>query len=207
MGPPAAGKGTQAEGIAEKYALAHISTGDMLRAEIASKTELGLQAKAIIDDGGLVPDEIINTMVRARIQQEDCRNGFLLDGYPRTLMQAEALSQMADIDAVLDIDVEPEILVARVAKRRICLHCNHSQIVDDDVHAVCAKCGAELVQRPDDNTDAMRHRLSVYYESTFPLIQYYKARGLLVPINGEGSISEVAEKIYEFIDARLAERL
>lgn len=200
LGPPAAGKGTQAENIVEKYSLAHISTGDMLRAEIALKSPLGLKAKAIIDAGNLVPDEIINEMVAARIKQDDCKSGFLLDGYPRTIAQAETLDGIAPIDAVLDIDVEPEILIARVAKRRVCPECKHTQIVENDAHVVCAKCGAQLVQRQDDNPDAMRHRLAVYYESTFPLIQYYKDKGILIPINGSGAIEEVSEEIFKYID-------
>ena len=200
LGPPAAGKGTQAENIVEKYSLAHISTGDMLRAEIALKTPLGLKAKEIIDDGNLVPDEIINEMVAARIKQADCKSGFLLDGYPRTIAQAETLDGIAPIDAVLDIDVEPEILIARVAKRRVCPECKHTQVVENDDQAVCAKCGARLVQRPDDNPDAMCHRLAVYYESTFPLIQYYKDKGILIPINGSGAIDEVSEEIFKYID-------
>lgn len=203
LGPPAAGKGTQAENIVEKYSLAHISTGDMLRAEIALKTPLGMKAKAIIDEGNLVPDEIINEMVATRIKQDDCKSGFLLDGYPRTITQAETLDGIAPIDAVLDIDVDPEILIARVAKRRVCPECKHTQVVENDDHAVCAKCGAKLVQRPDDNPDAMRHRLAVYYESTFPLIQYYKDKGILIPINGSGSIDEVSEEIFKYIDGVL----
>lgn len=203
LGPPAAGKGTQAENIVEKYSLAHISTGDMLRAEIALKTPLGMKAKAIIDEGNLVPDEIINEMVATRIKQDDCKSGFLLDGYPRTITQAETLDGIAPIDAVLDIDVDPEILIARVAKRRVCPECKHTQVVENDDHALCAKCGAKLVQRPDDNPDAMRHRLAVYYESTFPLIQYYKDKGILIPINGSGSIDEVSEEIFKYIDGVL----
>ncbi|MBS7259901.1 MAG: adenylate kinase [Eubacteriales bacterium] len=200
LGPPAAGKGTQAERIAEKYALAHISTGDMLRAEIASETELGLQAKAFIDDGSLVPDEMICAMVKSRIAQDDCKNGFLLDGFPRTTAQAEALAEMIDTDIVIDIDCEPEILVARVAKRMVCPECKHTQIVNEGENPVCAKCGAELYRRPDDNPDAMRHRLAVYYESTFPLIQYYKQRGLLAAINGGQDVDEVTRDIFAVID-------
>ncbi len=204
LGPPAAGKGTQAEGIAERYSLAHISTGDMLRAEIALKTTLGLQAKALIDDGNLVPDEIINEMVKERIRQEDCKGGFLLDGYPRTLAQAETLSQITNIDAVLDIDVEPEVLVTRAAKRRVCPECKHTQLVDGVTDAVCAKCGAKLIQRPDDNPEAMRHRLAIYYERTFPLIRYYKAKGILKAIDGSGTIEKVSSEIFEFIDGKLS---
>ena len=127
LGPPAAGKGTQAECIAERYSLAHISTGDMLRAEISKKTPLGLRAKALIDDGNLVPDEIINEMVLSRIQHEDCSIGFLLDGYPRTIAQAETLAGAVNIDAVIDINVDSDILIERVSSRRVCPKCNHSQ--------------------------------------------------------------------------------
>ena len=163
LGPPAAGKGTQAECIAERYSLAHISTGDMLRAEISKKTPLGLRAKALIDDGNLVPDEIINEMVLSRIQHEDCSIGFLLDGYPRTIAQAETLAGAVNIDAVIDINVDSDILIERVSSRRVCPKCNHSQCVSAaDTAAgkpeLCAKCGAELIRRPDDNPESMRHR-------------------------------------------------
>lgn len=203
LGPPAAGKGTQAEGIAERYSLAHISTGDMLRAEIALKTPFGIQAKTLIDDGNLVPDEIINAMVATRIQQEDCKIGFLLDGYPRTIAQAEALAALTYIDAVLDIDVDAETLIKRVASRRICPNCKHSQTIHDDEAEICAKCGNQLIQRPDDNPDSMRHRLEVYYKNTFPLIQYYREKGLLVAIDGGKSVAEVSKQIFDFIDEKL----
>ncbi|MBQ4186997.1 MAG: adenylate kinase [Firmicutes bacterium] len=200
LGPPAAGKGTQAEGIAEKYSLAHISTGDMLRAEIALKTPLGLQAKSLIDEGNLVPDEIINAMVKNRIAQADCANGFLLDGYPRTLAQAEALAAEAEIDAVLDIEVDSELIIARVAKRRVCPDCGHTQSVEPGAEERCDKCGAALIQRADDTEDHMRHRLEVYHASTEPLINYYTERGLIVPIDGARTIPEVAEEIFGHID-------
>ena len=204
LGPPAAGKGTQAEAIAEKYALAHISTGDMLRAEIALQTNRGMQAKALIDKGNLVPDEMICAMVEERIAHEDCRHGFILDGFPRTLAQAEAISSMTDIDAVFDIDTEPELLIARVAKRRVCPECKHTQVAEEGEAPLCAKCGAKLIRRPDDNPEAMRNRLAVYYESTFPLIQYYKQKGILVPIDGGQSLEAVTRDIYSYIDEKLS---
>lgn len=203
LGPPAAGKGTQAEAIADKYSLAHISTGDMLRAEIALKTNRGILAKALIDKGNLVPDEMICAMVEERISHYDCSNGFMLDGFPRTIAQAEAITKTTDIDAVIDIDTDAEILIARVAKRRVCPNCNHTQMVEDDCNGICAKCGAELIIRPDDNPEAMRNRLNVYYANTFPLIQYYKQRGLLVAIDGGKTREEVTRDIFAFIDSKL----
>ena len=173
LGPPAAGKGTQAECIAERYSLAHISTGDMLRAEI--------------------------------IQHEDCSIGFLLDGYPRTIAQAETLSGAVNIDAVIDINVDSDILIERVSSRRVCPKCNHSQCVSAaDTAAgkpeLCAKCGAELIRRPDDNPESMRHRLEVYYDRTFPLINFYREKGLLVPIDGAMSIGDVSNRIFAALD-------
>ncbi len=202
LGPPAAGKGTQAELIAERYSLAHISTGDMLRAEIASGTELGRAAKSIIDEGNLVPDDIINAMVAKRILQDDCANGFLLDGYPRTIPQAEALAEAADIGAVIDIEVDSESIIARVAKRRICPVCGHTQSVEPGEEEICAKCGAQLIQRADDTEERMRHRLEVYHASTAPLISFYEERGLIAPIDGGMSIPEVSEQIFAFIDGK-----
>ena len=201
LGPPAAGKGTQAEFIADRYSLAHISTGDMLRAEIAAGTPLGVLAKSIIDDGNLVPDDVINAMVERRIGMDDCKNGFLLDGYPRTLEQAAALSRMVRIDAVLDIDVDGELLIARVASRRVCPACGHSQSVHEGEREVCAKCGGALTQRPDDTPERMRHRLDVYRERTHPLIRHYTELEKLVPIDGSRTISEVAAAIFERLDA------
>jgi adenylate kinases len=202
LGPPAAGKGTQAEGIAERYSLAHISTGDMLRAEIALKTPLGIRAKTLIDEGNLVPDEIINAMVANRIMQQDCVNGFLLDGYPRTIAQAEALSELADIDAVIDIEVPGEIIIRRVASRRVCPKCGHTQSVHEGEEEICEKCGAALIQRADDTEEKMRHRLDVYHESTEPLIRYYFERDLIVPVDGARTIAEVSEQIFGILDEK-----
>lgn len=202
LGPPAAGKGTQAEGIAERYSLAHISTGDMLRAEIALKTPLGLEAKALIDEGNLVPDDIINAMVAGRIQREDCANGFLLDGYPRTLAQAEVLSGLTDIDAVIDIEVPGEIIIRRVASRRVCPACGHTQSVQPGEEEICDRCGAALIQRADDTEERMRHRLDVYHESTEPLIRYYMERELIVPVDGAMTIREVSQQIFSILDGK-----
>lgn len=169
------------------------------------KTPLGLRAKALIDDGNLVPDEIINEMVLSRIQHEDCSIGFLLDGYPRTIAQAETLAGAVNIDAVIDINVDSDILIERVSSRRVCPKCNHSQCVSAaDTAAgkpeLCAKCGAELIRRPDDNPESMRHRLEVYYDRTFPLINFYREKGLLVPIDGAMSIGDVSNRIFAALD-------
>lgn len=205
LGPPAAGKGTQAENITERYALAHISTGDMLRSEIAAGTELGILAKSLIDDGNLVPDDIIIAMVEKRIAEEDCKSGFLLDGFPRTIAQAEALESIAEIDAVLDIDVESEIIIKRVASRRVCPACGHTQSVHEGEEELCTKCGGGLVQRADDTPERMRHRLDVYRERTLPLINYYSEREKLVPINGARTIAEVSSQIFDFMDGMIAD--
>ena len=205
LGPPAAGKGTQAECIRERYSIAHISTGAMLRAEIAAETPLGLLAKSIIDEGNLVPDEIINEMVKRRIAQDDCKNGFLLDGYPRTIEQANALAEICGIDAVIDINVDSEVIISRVASRRICPSCGHSQSVSGEAEEDCAKCGGELIRRADDAPERMRHRLDVYREHTEPLINYYIERDLLVPIDGARTIPEVSEQIFAFIDEMIGE--
>ena len=204
LGPPAAGKGTQAESMAKKYSLAHISTGDMLRAEIALNTELGSKAKAIIDRGDLVPDEIINAMAAERIKQDDCKNGFLLDGYPRTIEQAEFLEKLADIDCVINIEADNQTLINRVASRRVCPECKHVQAVHKGEKEICEKCGAKLMQRPDDTEDKMKNRLKVYYEQTQPLIDFYEKRGLLVKIDGTKSIEETSKQIFACIDSKFA---
>lgn len=205
LGPPAAGKGTQAECIAERYGIAHISTGDMLRSEIANGTPLGILAKSIIDDGNLVPDDIINEMVARRVKYDDCKNGFLLDGYPRTIGQAEALEKACSIDAVLDIDVDGDIIINRVASRRVCPKCGHSQSVHEGEEELCQKCGGGLVQRADDTPERMRHRLDVYRERTYPLIMYYTERKKLVPIDGAMTIAEVSKQIFYHIDRLIEE--
>lgn len=209
LGPPAAGKGTQAERITERYGIAHISTGDMLRSEIAAGTELGRMAKSLIDEGNLVPDDMIIAMVEKRVKMDDCRGGFLLDGFPRTIAQAEALAELAEIDAVLDIDVDSEIIIDRVCSRRVCPSCGHSQSVKtgegEGGNESCAKCGGALVRREDDTPERMRHRLEVYRERTLPLIEYYTEREKLVPIDGAKAIGEVSAQIFDFMDGMIAD--
>ena len=201
LGPPGAGKGTQAERIAERYQIAHISTGDMLRSEIRNATLLGAAAKAYLDRGELVPDSVIIDMVRDRIQREDCKNGFLLDGFPRTVVQAQALQDFTDIDFAVNIDVPFERLVARISGRRMCPDCGAAYHVSTYQAQTCAKCGATLYQRDDDREETVANRLKVYTEKTAPLIAYYETQGKLFTVDGDAQIDAVTEEIMKGLDA------
>lgn len=200
LGPPGAGKGTQAERVAEQYGLAHISTGDMLRAEMREGTALGEAARGFISRGELVPDEVIIGMVKGRIQQPDCDNGFLFDGFPRTVAQADALSAICDIDLVIRIDVPSERLVSRISGRRMCPDCGAAYHVSSHAEPVCAKCGATLYQREDDKEETVQNRLRVYEAQTQPLIDYYASRDMLSTVDGDGAIASVAQAICEAIE-------
>lgn len=195
LGPPGAGKGTQADKICERFSIAHISTGDMLRKETREGTELGLKAKAVMDAGGLVSDEIIIAMVEKRIQEPDCANGFLLDGFPRTIAQADALGELTSIDMAINIDVPDAELVARISGRRMCPGCGagyHVSLYDKDT---CEKCGAELYIRDDDRPETVQNRIAAYNEKTQPLINYYADKGLLQSVNGAQSMEKVSAEI------------
>lgn len=194
LGPPGAGKGTQAAKIAAKYGIAHISTGDMLRAEMREGTELGRAAKSLIDAGELVPDDVILGMVNKRIQQGDCKNGFLFDGFPRTLEQAEALGLVCGVDAVINIDVPAERLISRISGRRMCPDCGAAYHVSTHASKMC-DCGGMLYQRDDDREETVRNRLAVYERSTKPLIDYYKKKGLLSTVNGDAAMDDVTAEI------------
>lgn len=194
LGPPGAGKGTQAAVIAAKYGIAHISTGDMLRAEMREGTELGKAAKSLIDRGELVPDDVILGMVKNRIQQDDCKNGFLFDGFPRTLAQAEALENISAVDAVINIDVPAERLISRISGRRMCPDCGAAYHTSTYKSDRCT-CGGLLYQRDDDKEETVRNRLSVYERSTKPLIDYYAAKGLLSTVNGDAAMEAVTAEI------------
>lgn len=199
LGPPGAGKGTQAEVLVKKLLLPHISTGDMFRAAIKSNTSLGKEAKSYMDKGALVPDEITIGIIAERIEQDDCREGFLLDGFPRTVAQAEALDVLLQkkdtaIDAVLNISVPAEQLIARLTGRRICKACGniyHLLYNPSQTEGVCDACGGELYQRSDDREETVRNRLSIYEAQTAPLIAYYEAQGILHTINGDQPIPDV----------------
>ena len=199
LGPPGAGKGTQAARIAEKFGIAHISTGDMLRAEMREGTELGKAAKELIERGELVPDDVILGMVKVRITRDDCKNGFLFDGFPRTLAQAEALDKLCEIDAAINIDVPAERLVSRIAGRRMCPDCGAAYHVSRHDSPNC-NCGGALYQRDDDKEETVRNRLLVYERSTKPLIDYYAGRGLLTTVNGDADMEAVTEEILSAIE-------
>jgi adenylate kinase len=194
LGPPGAGKGTQAVKIAARFGIAHISTGDMLRAEMREGTELGKAAKGLIDRGELVPDDVILGMVKNRIQQDDCKNGFLFDGFPRTIAQAEALEAISAVDYVINIDVPVETLIRRISGRRMCSACGAGYHVSTYPEANCV-CGAALYQRDDDKEETVRNRLVVYERSTKPLIEYYLKKGLLHTVNGNADIDTVDAEI------------
>ncbi|AZV61787.1 adenylate kinase [Peribacillus castrilensis] len=203
MGLPGAGKGTQAEQIVEKYNIPHISTGDMFRTAIKDGTDLGLKAKSFMDKGELVPDEVTIGIVRERLSKEDCLRGFLLDGFPRTVAQAEALeSILTDLDRnmnfVINIDVDKSILMERLTGRRICKSCGatyHLVFNPPAKDDVCDRCGGELYQRADDNAETVQNRLDVNLKQTKPLLDFYGDKGYLVNINGQQDINKVFEDI------------
>ena len=185
LGPPGAGKGTQAVRVCERLGIPQISTGDILRRAMKEGTPTGLAAKSYVDKGLLVPDEVVIAIVRERLAMEDCRKGYILDGFPRTVPQAEALAQFAQIDAVIDIEVSDEKLTERLSGRRVCLNCGGTYHVSTlNGSTTCEKCGNELIQRNDDKAETVLSRLSVYHAQTAPLIDYYAQLGLLRTIDG-----------------------
>ncbi len=205
LGGPGAGKGTQAKKLIDKYQIPQISTGDILRAAVKEGTEMGKKAKEYMDAGKLVPDEVVIGIIKDRLAQPDCRKGFILDGFPRTVPQAEALDRvLADlgskIDHVISIEVDEEELVTRLTGRRTCKNpdCGqmyHIKFSPPQKEGVCDKCGSELYQRDDDNEATVRSRLATYNQATKPLIDYYQAKGLLRPIKGVGSIDDIFKQI------------
>ena len=189
LGAPGAGKGTQAVRISEKYDLPHISTGDIFRDNIKRGTEIGLLAKSYTDKGQLVPDE-------GRLKEKDCEKGYLLDGFPRNLFQAQELDKFSKVDAVINIDIDLSLLMDRLCGRRVCKECGESYHVNFlGGKTVCDKCGGQLYQRKDDNEETVGNRLKVYSEQTAPLIDYYKNKGVLIDIDGVGTIDEVFARI------------
>ena len=185
LGPPGAGKGTQAVRVCERLGIPQISTGDILRRAMKEGTPTGLAAKSYVDKGLLVPDEVVIAIVRERLAMEDCQKGYILDGFPRTVPQAEALAQFAKIDAVIDIEVSDEKLTERLSGRRVCLNCGGTYHVSTlNGSTTCEKCGNELIQRNDDKAETVLSRLSVYHAQTAPLIDYYAKLGLIRTIDG-----------------------
>ena len=199
LGAPGAGKGTQAEVLSNKLNIPTISTGNMLRAAIKDGTEIGLQAKSFMDAGKLVPDEVIIGIVAERLQKEDCANGYILDGVPRTLAQAEAIEEKGiHFDAVLSIEVSNDEIIGRMSGRRACTACGatyHIVAAPTKVEGICDKCGGTLVQRDDDKPETVLNRLEVYAKETAPLVDFYKARGVLKPVANQPSIEATTAEV------------
>ena len=209
LGAPGAGKGTQAKKIAEKYTIPHISTGDIFRANIKNGTELGKKAKTFMDQGLLVPDELVVDLVVDRVNQEDCKNGYVLDGFPRTIPQAEALDRALaamgqKIDYAIDVEVPDENIVKRMGGRRACVGCGatyHLVYAPTKTEGICDVCGKELILRDDDKPETVQKRLNVYHEQTQPLIDYYTKAGILKTVDGTVDINDVFAAIVEILGA------
>lgn len=204
LGAPGAGKGTQAAVLCEKLNIPTISTGNIIREALRTGTEMGLKAKSYMDAGQLVPDEVVIGIVRDRLQEADCENGYILDGFPRTIPQAEALDEMgANIDCVIDIEVADEVIVNRLSGRRVCEKCGrpyHTESLKPKVDGVCDDCNGALVQRKDDQIDTIKNRLDIYHKETEPLVNYYKAQGKLKIIEGQDTVAATTEAVFKAIE-------
>ena len=203
LGPPAAGKGTQADRLSERFDIPSISTGEMIRSEIARDTKLGREAAKLINGGNLVPDKVIIGMIKARIAEDDCKNGFILDGFPRTVVQAEAAESLGiEIDKVICITAPDSEIVRRISGRRICEDCGegYHMIYDrPEKEGVCSKCGGKLICRDDDTEETVKVRLSVYHEKTEPLIKYYAKKGLLVEVASQEKIEDTTALMFKLL--------
>lgn len=205
LGAPGAGKGTQAIVLSERLNIPTISTGNIIREALKSGSDMGKKAKSFVDQGQLVPDEVVIGIVKERIKQSDCTDGYILDGFPRTISQAEALHDMhIKVDKVIDINVSDSVIYERMLGRRVCTNCGSTYNINTagrkpKVENSCDKCTGTLVQRTDDNKETVKERLKVYHSQTEPLVNYYKGRGKLVTIDGERSLEEITEKILEEI--------
>ena len=207
LGAPGAGKGTQAKMIAEKYGIPHISTGDIFRANIRNATELGMEAKKYMDEGKLVPDELTVKILLDRVAQDDCKNGYVLDGFPRTIPQAEVLTAALEktndaVDFAIDVNVPDENIVNRMSGRRACLTCGatyHIVHIPPKQEGICDKCGSALVLRDDDKPETVLNRLKVYHDQTQPLIDYYTEKGILKTVDGTKDMQEVFEQIVSIL--------
>ena len=204
LGAPGAGKGTQAEKICEKLGIPAISTGNIIREALANGTEMGLKAKEYINAGQLVPDEVVIGIIKERLAEDDCKNGFILDGFPRTIPQAQALDEMGIvIDKVIDIEVADETVVRRMSGRRVCSKCGasyHLEYKKPVNDGVCDNCGAELIQRKDDHPDTVLDRLTVYHEQTEPLKDYYEKTGKLKVVEGQEEVKETTKLVFEALE-------
>lgn len=205
LGAPGAGKGTQAEVICDHLHIPSVSTGNLLRKAVKNQTEYGMKAKSFMDSGKLVPDEIVLALLKERIAQDDCKGGFILDGFPRTVAQAQTLEEMGVIvDAVIDIEVPDEAITQRMSGRRVCEACGASYHIvskPTKVDGVCDRCGGKLVVRKDDQPETVKDRLNVYHNQTEPLIEYYKKSGKLKVVDGQGDVSEVSSRTLAALEA------
>ncbi|MGA1848801.1 MAG: adenylate kinase [Thermoplasmatota archaeon] len=202
FGPPGAGKGTQAKYIVDRFDIPQISTGDLLRAQVREGTELGKMAKGYMDKGALVPSEVVIGMMKERVSEEDCRGGFILDGFPRAIPQAKALEDFVELDAVVNITVDESALIRRITGRRMC-KCGATYHIDfnpPEIPGKCDKCGGPLYQRDDDREETVRNRLDVYRSQTEPLIEYYREKGILKEIDGNRSIDEISSDIISYLE-------
>ena len=201
LGPPGAGKGTQAQLLAKELGIPQISTGEILRKAMREGTKTGLEAKRYVESGALVPDDVVIAIVRERLQEADCAKGYMLDGFPRTVYQAEELAKFAKIDMAIELQLADEIIIARLSGRRVCPKCGatyHVSLLKNG--EICVNDGEKLIQRPDDSEATIRNRLRVYQEQTAPLISYYRERGLLRPVSCEGSVEENFQKVLDAIN-------
>lgn len=205
LGAPGAGKGTQAEKVADAFAIPTVSTGNMIREALKNGTEMGLKAKAFIESGALVPDDVVIGIIKERLAKDDCAKGFILDGFPRTIPQAEALDAMGIvIDKVVDIEVPDEAITERMSGRRVCPDCGssfHIATKKPKVEGICDRCGAELVQRKDDKPETVADRLKVYHDQTEPLKGYYEAVGKLAEVDGIGTVEEIFDRVKAALEA------
>jgi len=207
LGAPGAGKGTQAKMIAEKYSIPHVSTGDIFRANIKNGTDLGKEAKSYMDKGELVPDELTVRILLDRVAQEDCKNGYVLDGFPRTIPQAKVLEselnkQGTDVDFAINVDVPDENIIKRMSGRRACVTCGatyHIEHVPPKTEGICDKCGSELILRDDDKEETVKNRLNVYHEQTQPLIDFYAAKNVLKNVDGTVDMMDVFKAITDIL--------
>ncbi|MBW2976936.1 adenylate kinase [Candidatus Woesearchaeota archaeon] len=198
LGPPGVGKGTVATKLSKELGIPHIATGDMLRENVANKTKLGLEAKSYMDKGLLVPDETVIEIVKERLKRDDCAKGFILDGFPRTINQAEEIGRATKIDTVINLQTNDKVIIGRLSKRRICRKCGfiyHLLYIKPKKGGICDKCGSELYQRNDDKAEAITERLEVYRKQTEPLIGYYKNKGILADVDASGTPEEVFEEV------------
>ena len=204
LGAPGAGKGTQAEIISEKYNIPTISTGNIIRAALKNGTEMGLKAKSYIDAGNLVPDEVVIGIIKERLAEDDCKNGFILDGFPRTIPQAEALDKMGfEIDRALSIEVDDAEIIKRMSGRRVCSKCGasyHTEFKKPEKEGICNVCGGELVIRKDDEPETVMNRLKVYHEQTEPLKDYYKSCGKLITVEGQDKVEDTTALVLKALE-------